>query len=199
MLRERFEARVEREIAHVAAGRPGRITLKMNSLVDREAIEALYRASSAGVEIDLIIRGACALIPGVPGQSERIRVRSIIGEFLEHSRIWRFENGGEPEWLIGSADLMERNLDRRIEALVPILDPALQAELDFILATMLADDRRSWTLGSNGTWTRVHAARDGTASVDTHQVLRGRALSAAMAGTGAPPEDRRGTSLAPWA
>jgi polyphosphate kinase len=196
-LRERFVARVEREMAHVAAGRPGRIVLKMNSLLDRDAIEALYAASTVGVDVDLIVRGACALVPGVTGQSERIRVRSIVGEFLEHSRIWRFENGGEPEWLIGSADLMERNLDRRIEAFVPILDPALQAEIDVILTTMLTDDRRSWTLGPDGAWTRVDAGRDAAPTVDTHATLKARALAASAAGRRA--EDGAAGSLAPWA
>ena len=115
----------------------------MNSLIDPACVDALYRASAAGVEVDLIIRGACTLVPGIEGLSDRIRVRSIVGEFLEHSRIWRFENGGEPEWLIGSGDLMDRNLDRRIEAFVPIDDPEARRLLDEILATMLADDRRA--------------------------------------------------------
>src|SRR6185369_2173246 len=119
-LRDRFLALVDREIEQATAGRPSGIVLKMNSLLDRACVEALYRASTAGVEIDLIIRGACTLVPGVPALSERIRVRSIVGELLEHSRIWRFENGGEPDWYIGSADLMDRNLDRRVEAFVPI-------------------------------------------------------------------------------
>ena len=121
-LRPRFLDLVDREIGHAAAGRPARIVLKLNAIVDVAVIEALYRASKAGVAIDLIIRGACSLQPGVPGVSENIRVRSIIGEFLEHSRIWSFENGGEREWYIGSADLMDRNLDRRVEAVVPVED-----------------------------------------------------------------------------
>ena len=128
-LRSRFLELVDREIAHAAAGRPAGIVLKMNALVDVACIEALYRASRAGVPVDLIIRGACSLLPGVPGMSENIRVRSIIGEFLEHSRIWGFTNGGEREWYIGSADLMDRNLDRRVEAVVPVEDPDARARL----------------------------------------------------------------------
>ena len=198
-LRQRFLALVDREIGHAAAGRPASIVLKMNALVDRDCIDALYRASTAGVEIDLIIRGACALIPGVASQSERIRVRSIIGELLEHSRIWRFENGGEADWYIGSADLMERNLDRRIEALTPILEPDLQAELNVILDTMLADDRRAWALGSDGRWARVDG--DGAATTtDTHAALRRRAAAQAAA-TGGRRVDapNPGGSMEPWA
>jgi polyphosphate kinase len=198
-LRQRFLALVDREIGHAAAGRPASIVLKMNALVDRDCIDALYRASTAGVEIDLIIRGACALIPGVASQSERIRVRSIIGELLEHSRIWRFENGGEADWYIGSADLMERNLDRRIEALTPILEPDLQAELNVILDTMLADDRRAWALGSDGRWARVDG--DGAATTtDTHAALRRRAAAqAAAAGGRRVDAPNPGGSMEPWA
>jgi polyphosphate kinase len=197
-LRQRFLALVEREIGHAAAGRPASIVLKMNALVDRDCVDALYRASTAGVEVDLVIRGACALIPGVAGLSERIRVRSIVGELLEHSRIWRFENGGEPEWYIGSADLMERNLDRRIEALTPIQEPELQAELNVILETMLADDRRAWTLSSDGRWLRVD--RDGgPTKTDTHAALRKRALRAAAAGNRRVESEAGPGSMEPWA
>ena len=197
-LRQRFLALVDREIGHAAAGRPASIVLKMNALVDRDCIDALYRASAAGVEVDCIVRGACALIPGVAGMSERIRVRSIVGELLEHSRIWRFENGGEVDWYIGSADLMERNLDRRIEALTPILEPELQAELDVILDTMLADDRRAWTLGSDGRWTRVDG--DGAATTtDTHVALRRRAAQAAAAAGRRVDAPNPGGSMEPWA
>jgi polyphosphate kinase len=197
-LRQRFLALVDREIGNATAGRPASIVLKMNALVDRECVDALYRASTAGVEIDLVIRGACALIPGVAGQSERIRVRSIVGELLEHSRIWRFENGGDPDWYIGSADLMERNLDRRIEAVVPILEPELQAELNVVLETMLADDRRAWTLATDGRWTRVDAA-GGPTTTDTHATLRKRAVALAAAGTRRVEAERRPASMEPWA
>src|SRR5262249_25928745 len=138
-LRERFLQLVEREIQHAAAGRPSGILLKMNALLDRACVAGLSRTSAAGVDIDLIIRGACTLIPGVPDLSELIRVRSIIGEFLEHSRVWRFENGGAPEWFIGSADLMDRNLDRRVEAFAPIDDIEARAEIDEILRLLLTD------------------------------------------------------------
>jgi polyphosphate kinase len=136
----------------------GRITLKMNSLVDQGMVEELYRASQAGVEIDLLVRGICCLTPGVPGMSENIRVRSLVGRYLEHSRIYRFANGGgagRPRHLIGSADLMPRNLDRRVEVLTPVTDPDLQARLDEVLAIELADDVLAWTLGPDGHWTRV--------------------------------------------
>jgi len=197
-LRQRFLALVGREIGHAAAGRRASIVLKMNALVDRDCVDALYRASAAGVEIDLVIRGACALIPGLPGQSERIRVRSIVGELLEHSRIWRFENGGEVDWYVGSADLMERNLDRRIEALVPILEPDLQAEIAVILETMLADDRRAWTLGTNGRWARIDAG-GGPTTIDTHATLRQRALRAAAGGGRRVDATNRPGSMEPWA
>jgi polyphosphate kinase len=198
-LREGFLRLVEREIAHATAGRPARIVLKMNALVDHDCIDALYRASTAGVGIDLIVRGACSLVPELDRLSERIHVRSIIGEFLEHSRIWRFENAGRPEWFIGSADLMERNLDRRIEAFTPIEDPLLQAEIDVILDTMLADERRSWTLRSDGTWARVDPDRLADGSTDTHLLLRQRAVHAAAAGSLSERPARRSASLEPWA
>jgi polyphosphate kinase len=138
-------------------GRPGgRIVMKMNALVDPVLIEALYEASQKGAEIDLLVRGICCLHPGVPGLSERIRVRSIIGRFLEHSRIFRFgPNEGPAEYLIGSADLMPRNLDRRIEALLTVTGSALQARLDEILEVELADDVAAWDLNPDGTWTTV--------------------------------------------
>ena len=184
-LRSRFIEMVEREAAYARAGHPARIVLKVNSLVDNQVIEALYEAGKAGVDIDLIVRGACCLVPGLPDISERIRVRSIIGEFLEHSRIWMFGNGGRPEWYIGSADLMERNLDRRVEVVTPVEDHGAQVRMARIIEVMLADDRRSWQLGSNGQWTRteVLAALEGT--VDTFAVLKEDAASAAS-GTDLP-------------
>jgi len=197
-LRTRFLELVDREIEHATAGRPARIVLKMNALVDRACVEALYRASSAGVDIELIIRGACTLIPGVHGMSNRIHVRSVIGEFLEHSRIWRFENDGSPEWYIGSADLMDRNLDRRIEAFVPIDDPDARAELDVILDTMLADDRRSWTLGRDGSWKRTDAISGVPGTFDTHRILRERTLERVAAASPRRPHAVAG-SLEPWA
>jgi polyphosphate kinase len=158
-------------MAIAVSGGQASITLKMNSLVDAQLIDALYEASQAGVEVDLIIRGICCLIPGVPGLSERIRVRSIVGRYLEHSRIFRFANGagaGSPHLLIGSPDLMPRNLDRRVEALVPVDEPDLQARLDEILEVNLADDTLAWELHPDGSWTRV----DGPGEVDTHLRLQ---------------------------
>ena len=141
-----------------AAGEAGRITIKVNGLTDPEVIDGLYAASQAGVRIDLSVRGVCCLRPGVPGLSDRITVRSIMGRFLEHSRIFRFgDPGGERQvrYTIGSGDLMERNLDRRIEVLVPVLDPELRARLEETLQLNLADDTNAWELGPDGTWARV--------------------------------------------
>jgi polyphosphate kinase len=139
-----------------AVGEAGRIALKLNSLVDPQTIDALYEASSAGVRIDLAVRGICCLRPKVPGLSETIRVRSIVGRFLEHSRIYRF---GEPErggrYYISSADLMPRNLDRRVEAAVPVDDPALRERLDEIIEVTFADDVLSWELNADGSWSKV--------------------------------------------
>jgi polyphosphate kinase len=175
-LRSGFLRLVEREVAHAAAGRPARIVLKLNAIVDTPVIEALYRASSAGVDIDLIVRGACSLQPGIPGVSERIRVRSIVGEFLEHSRIWGFENGGNPEWYIGSADLMDRNLDRRVEAIVPVEDADAKSRLSEIVDLMLADDRRSWQLQPDTRWVRTETLEGRPGTIDTFEVLKERAL-----------------------
>lgn len=145
---------------HPNGGRgPGAIRMKMNSLVDEEIIEALYRASQAGVSVDLIIRGICCLRPGVPGLSDNIRVRSVVGRFLEHSRIWEFSRGGTDgsrAWFIGSADIMPRNLDRRVEAIVPILDVTLQRRLVSILDLLLADNQLSWNLSHDGAWAKIN-------------------------------------------
>jgi polyphosphate kinase len=149
----------------------GRIIMKMNSLVDTELIDELYAASQAGVAIDLIVRGICCLTPGVPGLSETIRVRSIVGRYLEHSRIYRFANGdglGRTRVLIGSADLMPRNLDRRVEVLTPVLEPELQERLDEVLEVELADDVLAWTMGPDGRWTRMAPG----GSTETHTRLQ---------------------------
>ncbi|MBM4409078.1 MAG: polyphosphate kinase 1 [Chloroflexi bacterium] len=198
-LRPRFLELVEREIGHAGAGRPARIVLKLNAIVDPRCIEALYRASQAGVSIDLIVRGICCLRPGLRGISDNIRVRSIIGEFLEHSRIWNFENGGTPEWYIGSADLMERNLDRRVEAVVPVENLEAQGRLRYIIATMLADDRRSWQLGPDAAWRRTEAITSSAGTVDTFEVLKETAVNAITLAT-APHRPGAGTgSLDPRA
>jgi polyphosphate kinase len=164
-------------------GRPGgRIVMKMNALVDPELIDAFYDANRKGAEIDLLIRGICCLRPGVPGLSERIRVRSIVGRFLEHSRIFRFgPREGPAEYLIGSADLMPRNLDRRIEALLTVTGPTLQARLDEILEVGLADDVGAWELLADGMWRKVHT---GT-GVELQRRLQELALARAQARSGA--------------
>lgn len=156
----------------------GRIFFKMNSLVDREMIEALYAAAQAGVQIDLVVRGICCLVPGVPGLSENIRVRSVVGRYLEHSRIYRFgPRGGERRYYIGSADLMPRNLDRRVEALTPVEDPALQFRLDEIADVVLSDDVRAWELGPDGEWRLIPTER----GIEAHLTLQGLAETRAQA------------------
>ncbi len=163
----------------------GRIILKMNSLVDPELIEALYAASAEGVSIDLVVRGICCLRPGVEGLSEHIRVRSIVGRYLEHSRIYYFANGvasGVPTYLIGSADWMPRNLDGRVEVLVPVLDAALQGRVQEVLDVNLVDDVLAWELGPDATWRRVVGADD-DAAVDTHLRLQDLAAARAAAAT----------------
>ena len=171
LMRQELNELIQGEIDAASAepGR-GRITMKMNSLVDPGMIDELYRASGAGVEIDLIVRGICCLYPGVPGLSENIRVRSIVGRYLEHSRVYRFANGdgpGRPTHLVGSADLMPRNLDRRVEVLTPVIDPKLQPRLDEILDIALRDDVLAWTLDAEGRWTRVPGGQ-----VESHVVLQ---------------------------
>jgi len=186
-LRQGLEALIDNEIAAVESGRPGSITMKMNSLVDAAMIDRLYAASRAGVDIDLIIRGICCLRPGIPGRSERIRVRSLIGRYLEHARIFRFENGAAPgrsAMFISSADLMPRNLDRRVEIIAPVHDPVSIERLDRILEIELADDQLSWTLDARGSWQRVRDELGATTAglgptqnpVNAHMVLQQIAL-----------------------
>jgi polyphosphate kinase len=149
-------AKIERETEHALAGKRARIVAKLNALNESHVIEALYRASQAGVEIDLIVRGACTLRPGLPGISDHIRVRSIVGRFLEHSRVYWFANDDAPELYCASADWMERNLMRRIEVAFPILDPELAARVfEETLANTLADNTQAWLLGSDGRYTRA--------------------------------------------
>src|SRR5438093_616625 len=151
--------KIDREIAHQKAGKPGRIIAKLNGLLEPAVVQALYRASQAGVKIDLICRGICALRPGLPGYSETIRVRSIVDRFLEHSRIYYFGNSGEPCVLIGSADWMDRNLSRRVEVVFPIEQPDLKRRLiDEILMTTLRDNLKPRDLQPDGTWKRVAPA-----------------------------------------
>jgi polyphosphate kinase len=156
-LRERFEALLEREIEHQKAGRGGHLVFKMNSLVDRKMIAWLYRASQAGVKVDLLVRGMCSLRPGIPGVSDNIRVTSIVGRFLEHSRIYWFRNGGDEQVLVGSADLMPRNLNRRVEVLFPVEDPAIVRRLrDEILDVYWRDNVKARYMQADGSY--VHAA-----------------------------------------
>jgi polyphosphate kinase len=150
-MRRRFVQLIEREAEHASAGRGGEIRAKMNGLADREIIAALYRASQAGVRIDLVVRGICSLRPGVPGLSENVRVVSILGRYLEHGRIFRFANGGEPEYYIGSADWRTRNLSKRVEVAAPVRDPAHRARLDEILEGQM-ESPAAWELGSDGTY-----------------------------------------------
>lgn len=174
-LRDRTEALICREIELAKAGKQGKIVAKMNSLVDAHIIKLLYQASQAGVEIDLIVRGICCLRPGITGVSDNIRVISVIGQFLEHSRILCFYNGGQPEYYIGSADWMTRNLDRRVEAVVPIEDPRLIKELQTILDISLADNRQAWDMAADGTFTQ-RRPQDGEDERGTHAVLKAHAL-----------------------
>jgi len=146
--------RIEREVEHHRAGRPARIRFKCNSIVDEGIIDALYRASQAGVPIEVWVRGICAVRPGVPGLSEHIRVISILGRFLEHSRVYAFANGGDHEAWIGSADLMHRNLDRRVETLVRLVDPEEIAQLDRLFDFAMDPETSAWDLGADGEWTR---------------------------------------------
>jgi len=153
---------IDREARHARRGRDARIIVKANAIVDPPVIRALYRASQAGVEIDLIVRGQCTLVPGVRGLSSRIKVRSIVGRFLEHSRIFYFENGGKPDLYLGSADWMPRNLYERVEVLFPVKDPVHRERIwTEILASYLADTRKARVLGPDGCYSRPRAVRNG--------------------------------------
>ena len=154
-LKDRFMYLIEREENHARAGREAHIIAKMNSLCDKEVIEALYRASTAGVKIELIIRGICCLKVGIPGVSENISVRSIVGNFLEHARIFYFENGGNPEYYCGSADWMPRNLERRVEILFPVEKQELKDRLKYILDCQLADTEKASVLQPDGTYVKI--------------------------------------------
>ncbi|MEU5157497.1 RNA degradosome polyphosphate kinase [Glycomyces sp. NPDC021274] len=159
-LRPGLIERIDREIENHRKGLPARLRFKCNSLTDEGIIDALYRASRAGVPVDLYIRGICALRPGVPGLSETIRVRSVLGRFLEHSRVYVFENGGDPEVWLGSADLMHRNLDRRVEVLIRVEGDAHRAQLTSLLDRGMDADIRTWRLGPLGLWTRQRSGGD---------------------------------------
>jgi polyphosphate kinase len=152
-LRSGLLEKIDIEIANAKAGKPAGIRFKLNSLLDEEFVEKFYEASKSGVKIELLIRGICALQPGIPGVSENIRVRSVLGRFLEHSRIFHFVNGAQDEYWIGSADLMHRNLDRRVESLVRIQDAGHISTLDQILTQGLSQESSGWTLEKTK-WTR---------------------------------------------
>lgn len=173
-----IRSEVMRLIENEASKPDGQITMKMNSLVDAGIIEALYRASQGGTRIDLCVRGICCLVPGVEGLSEDIKVRSIVGRYLEHSRIYRFgTRGKERHYLYGSADMMPRNLDRRVEALAPVTDHDLQFRLDEILDVVFADDTLAWEMLPDRSWKRVH----GEAGIDAHEALQELALARSSA------------------
>ena len=173
-LRERFAALIEREIAHSEAGRPARLIFKANGLVDRQIIRLLYKASQAGVTVDLLVRGVCCLRPGIPGLSENIRVISIVGRFLEHSRVFFFGNGGKHEVYMGSADLMPRNLNERVETVFPVRDPELvRAVREDILELYLRDNTKARRMGSDGSYTRVVPA-DGEVQCNSQDLLLDR-------------------------
>ncbi|GAB7193353.1 RNA degradosome polyphosphate kinase [Kineococcus sp. NUM-3379] len=161
--------RVEREIDNHQQGKPAKVRIKVNSIVDEALIDSLYRASRAGVDVDVIVRGICALRPGVPGLSERIRVRSILGRFLEHSRVFWFANAGDPVAMIGSADMMHRNLDRRVEAVVRLGDARHVREVETLLDLCMEESTASWHLDAEGCWTRHHRDADGNLLLDLQE------------------------------
>ena len=163
--------RIEQEIANQVAGKPAGIRFKLNSILDEEFVEALYRASQSGVKIDLIVRGICAVRAGIPGVSENIRIRSLLGRFLEHSRIFHFINGGDDEIYIGSADLMDRNLNRRVESLVRIVEPEHKASLIRLLDEYLSDEIANWQMLPTGKWQNIAKLPDGSAIESVHQLL----------------------------
>ena len=170
-LRRGLVQRIDREAEHHRAGRPAHIRIKVNSMVDEAVIDALYRASQAGVPVDVVVRGICALRPGVPGLSETIRVRSVLGRFLEHSRVFAFEAGGDPEVFIGSADMMHRNLDRRVEALVSLRDPEHQRAVVDLVDLSADPGTASWHLTADGSWQRAAVDADGAPLLDLQEFL----------------------------
>ena len=181
-LRSAFERLIEREIEHQRAGRRGHIVMKMNALADRRIFRQLYRASQAGVTIDLVVRGICCLRPGIPGVSDTIRVISVVGRFLEHSRVFYFRNGGDEEVFLGSADLMPRNLNRRVEILFPVLDRGILRRLrDEILDVYLRDDLKARRLLPDGTWEHLWPA-DGAEGLNAQEWFVAQARAAVRQG-----------------
>src|SRR5689334_19603404 len=170
-MHEMVLGKLAREAEHARAGRPARVIAKMNALVDPQAIEALYRCSRAGVKIELIVRGVCALRPGVPGVSENITVRSIVGRFLEHSRVFYFENGGEPDMSCGSADWMERNFFRRVEVAFPVQRPAHRQPNLRDLDLCLRDNMQAWELQADGSYKRIQRRSEDRAMTVQSELL----------------------------
>ncbi len=170
-LRKGLLKRIKVEADNARQGLPSGIRIKVNSIVDEAIIDALYRASNAGVPIDLVVRGICGLKPGQPELSENIRVRSILGRYLEHARIFSFVNNGDHQVYIGSSDMMHRNLDRRVEALVRITEPEHIAELEQLFDLSMSNETSSWWLDETGSWTRHSRSEDGTPLADQQDVL----------------------------
>jgi polyphosphate kinase len=176
-MRDRFLAMIAREAEHARAGRPAAVVAKMNQLEDRPVCEALVEASRAGVPIDLIVRGFCVLAPGVAGATDNVRVLSVIGRFLEHSRIYHFRNGSDDplggEFYIGSADWMTRNLSERVEVVTPVEAPAHRAQLWEVLQVMRQDRRQAWDMQPDGTYRQRRPESDaGPQAAGTHQALQ---------------------------
>ena len=170
-VRDGLLERIDREIEFKKAGKDARVRVKVNSLVDEQIIDALYKASKAGVKVEVLVRGMCALRPGVPGLSENITVRSVLGRYLEHSRVFTFLGGGDPAVFIGSADMMHRNLDRRVEALVRLSQPDHIREMNAMFDLTMDDGSASWHLGADGKWTRYKYDRDGANLVDVQDKI----------------------------
>ncbi len=170
-VREGLVERINREIQFKAEGKDARIRIKVNSLVDEQIIDALYKASSAGVQVDILVRGMCALRPGIAGVSENIQVRSVLGRYLEHSRIFSFNGGGDPAVFIGSADMMHRNLDRRVEALVRLSQPDHIREVNGVFDLAMDDKSQSWHLAADGKWVRHQYGEDGKYLVDVQDKI----------------------------
>ncbi|WP_049915116.1 polyphosphate kinase 1 [Haloferax mucosum] len=175
-MRNEFTKCIRREAEHAVAGRPARIVAKMNALEDPGIVEELYKASMAGVDIDLLVRDICRLRPGIDGLSETVTVRSVVDRFLEHSRIFYFENAGDPEYYIGSADWMTRNLDKRVEAIAPVEDIDIREQLRFILELGFADNRKSWEMNPDGSYEQL--SPEGGHTVNMQSVLMGQTLTA---------------------
>jgi polyphosphate kinase len=168
-LRKGLLRHIDHERRNAQAGKPASVRIKVNSMVDEQIIDALYRASQAGVKVEVWVRGICSLRTDLPGVSDNITVRSILGRYLEHSRIFAFHNAGDPQIYIGSADMMHRNLDRRVEALVRVVEPNHLAELTALFDLAMADTTSSWHLGEGGQWTRYSADGDGKPLVDLQE------------------------------